>query len=124
MKLIIETMELVADDYTSTTGEMVVTAASKLQLSDYTDAIIANLIERDISLKAAQKYRVKKAAKTKIEAMNWRVERAEERAITGAIGETLMDVLLAREAIRQASNTLEDEIDAMENEADIRAAKL
>ena len=111
MKLIIETMEFVPDDYQASNGETVVTSVPKLRISDYTHDIIANLIERDIGFKAAQKYRVKQLVKAKLEATKWRVERAEERAITGAKGETLMDVLLERESIREAGNKLEHDID-------------
>lgn len=121
MKLLIEPLQFVTNDYTAKEGELVVTAAQKLTLSEYNTAILANLIERDIDLKTAQKYRIKEAAKEKIQSLAWRIERAQEREQTGLAGETLIDVFLEREAIRKASNRIETEIDALTDEAEIRA---
>lgn len=124
MKLIIDPLQLVSDQYTPETGEIVVTAAAKLKLSDYTPAILANLIERDIDLKTAQKYRIRQAAKEEIENMAWRIERAQERDKTGAAGELLIDVFMEREAIRKASNRIEAEIETLTDDTEIRTKTL
>ena len=111
MKLIIDTMEFVVDDYMPVDNEIVVKAVPNLKINDYTVPICANLIEKYIGTKEAKKYRIRQKAKLKLERTKWRVERAQERAITGAKGETLMDVLLEREAIRKEANRLELDVD-------------
>jgi len=117
-------MQLVPDNYQSESKGLIVTAAPGLKIEDYNDSIIANLIERDISLKAAQKYRIKQSAKTKIEALAWRVDRAREREEIGVNGEKLHDVFRLKEAIRNASNRIESEIDELTDDAEIRSMVL
>jgi len=57
--------------------------------------------------KAEKSDAMKQNATQAILATNWRLERAKERALTGATGETVDAVLLEREAIRQASNRID-----------------
>ena len=75
----------------------------------------AGVLTRDPSaaLRRAQDLRiaqVKRSASEQIDALAWRMERARERDELGLPGESVNDVLLAREAIRRASNRVELEI--------------
>lgn len=72
------------------------------------------LLERS---KAARKARIKSEAARLISALDWRLERARERA-EGAISgmETVADVLAMREAIRRSSSEAEA---AMESLTDV-----
>jgi len=63
-------------------------------------------------VKHQRKTELKRAAQQAIEALTWRLQRAQERDALGLPGETVQEVLLEREAIRRASNRLEAEIDA------------
>ena len=53
---------------------------------------------------------IKTEAAKQIAALNWRMERAQERERLDEPGETLSEVLREREAIRRASNRIEQEI--------------
>lgn len=119
MKLLIENNRPVAFVSGSHPG-VTVKAASKLKLEQYTSTILANLIDRDHGPKEAAKFRIKAEAEKRIEALQWRIERAEERDRIGAKGETVGDVLREREAIRRASNRAEAYIDELEDEAEAR----
>lgn len=124
MKLIINTMKFVPDSYNPSPSEIVVNTINGLKIENYTTAIIANLIERDIGLKEAQKYRIKQLAKERIESLSWRMERAQEREKIGANGETIEDVCIEKEAIRVASNRIESVIDSLNDEEHIRSQVL
>jgi hypothetical protein len=62
--------------------------------------------------KAEKISEIKRAAAQAIDAMAWRIERAQERDRLGLPGETMEAVMLEREAIRRASNRCEAEIEA------------
>lgn len=64
--------------------------------------------------KRAAKAQVKAAVAAALDALAWRVERAREREVIGAAGESLADVLADREAARRAGNRIEADIDACE----------
>lgn len=66
-------------------------------------------------VKALRKARIKQQAAVMITALDWRLQRAEERAALGVEGETPNDVMTEREAIRQASNRAEAEVEALAN---------
>ena len=58
--------------------------------------------------KAAKVVEVKAEAERRITALDWRLQRAQEREQLGEAGvETVADVLALREQIRQASNAAE-----------------
>ena len=58
--------------------------------------------------KAAKVVEIKAEAERRITALDWRLQRAQEREQLGEVGfETVADVLLLREQIRQASNSAE-----------------
>lgn len=63
-------------------------------------------------VKAARIAEIKRQAAGLIAALQWRIERAEERDRLGLPGETVEEVLLEREAIRRASNRCEAEVEA------------
>jgi hypothetical protein len=71
--------------------------------------------------KAARIAEIKRQAQTNIEALTWRLERAEERDRLGLPGETPEEVLLEREAIRRASNRCEAEINAAQDVSAVQA---
>lgn len=76
------------------------------------------------ALQAAKAERIadiKRQAAEAIDALAWRIERAEERDRLGLPGETVTDVLLEREAIRRASNRCEGEINAAQDVAAVQA---
>jgi len=72
-------------------------------------------------VKAKKSDEMKQNATQAILATNWRLERAKERALTGATGETVDAVLLEREAIRQASNRIDAAIKAAKSVAKVNA---
>ena len=58
--------------------------------------------------KAAKVVEIKAEAERRITALDWRLQRAQERELLGEAGlETVTDVLAMREQIRQASNAAE-----------------
>ena len=58
--------------------------------------------------KAAKVVKIKAEAERRITALDWRLQRAQEREQLGEAGfETVADVLALREQIRQASNAAE-----------------
>ena len=58
--------------------------------------------------KAAKVVEIKAEAERRITALDWRLQRAQEREQLGETGvETVFDVLVLREQIRQASNAAE-----------------
>jgi K+-transporting ATPase c subunit len=54
--------------------------------------------------KAAKIAQIRQAQAEKINALAWRVERAKERELIGAVGESVIEVLTLRENIRQKGN--------------------
>ena len=62
--------------------------------------------------KAERLRMIRTLAANEIAALQWRIERAEERDRLGLPGETVEEVLLEREAIRRASNRCEAEVEA------------
>lgn len=123
MNLLIENNHPVSLVSTTHPG-LTVSALPRLRLAEYTPAILANLIDRDHGPKAAAIYRVKVEASNRIDALQWRIERAKERDKIGATGETKADVLREREAIRRASNRAEAYIEQLDDEAEIRSYRL
>ena len=65
--------------------------------------------------KAEKISEIKRAAAQAIDAMAWRIERAQERDRLGLPGETMEAVMLEREAIRRASNRCEAQIAAAQD---------
>ncbi|WP_072281636.1 hypothetical protein [Rappaport israeli] len=62
------------------------------------------------ALKAERVEVIKTEARERIEALAWRIERAKERDLIGAEGETIAEVYAEREAIRQASARAEADL--------------
>lgn len=119
MKLLIRNTlphSFVSDAYTPSSDELLVPALPRLQLSDYTPAIIAN----QLPAKEAGLFCIKVQAKEMIDELQWRLERAQERETIGAEGETVEDVLRDREAVRRASNRAEDYINNSNNPTELR----
>lgn len=56
---------------------------------------------------------IKTVAKGKIEAVGWKVERARERDLLNGNNDAMTEVAAEREAIRQASNDLEELIQSL-----------
>ena len=71
--------------------------------------------------KAARVAEIKRQAQVNIEALAWRLERAQERDRLGLPGETPEDVLLEREAIRRASSRCEAEVHAAQDVSAVQA---
>lgn len=72
--------------------------------------------------KTARKARIKAEAKVLIEALDWRVTRARERAESGISGgESLASVLGLREAIRTSSSAAEAAVDSLTDVASVQA---
>ena len=70
--------------------------------------------------KAAKVVEIKAEAERRITALDWRLQRAQEREQLGETGvETVADVLALREQIRQASNAAETALDSLVNLDDI-----
>jgi hypothetical protein len=68
--------------------------------------------------------RIKADAADQITAMDWRIDRAKERELLGLPGETVNDVLLAREALRRASSRIEAEIAAATDRTAVDSAAI
>lgn len=64
---------------------------------------------------------IKSDATKQIEALAWRIERAQERELLGVAGEKVSEVLLEREAIRRASSRTEAEVTAAMDVASVNA---
>ena len=80
----------------------------------------------EAALQAAKAERIadiKRQAAEAIEALAWRIERAQERDRLGLPGETVEAVMLEREAIRRASNRCESEIEAAQDIAAVQAVQ-
>lgn len=73
--------------------------------------------------KTARKARIKQEAKALIEALDWRVTRARERAEAGIAyaGETVAEVLAMRESIRFNSTAAELAVDALTDVASVQS---
>lgn len=72
-------------------------------------------------VKAQRIAEIKRQAAANISALQWRIERAEERDRLGLPGETVEQVLIEREAIRRASNRCEAEIAEAQDIAAVQA---
>lgn len=65
---------------------------------------------------------IKIEAERRITALDWRLQRAQEREQLGETGvETMADVLALREQIRQASNAAESVVMTLTDSADVMA---
>lgn len=73
--------------------------------------------------KSARIAEIKRQASEAITALQWRIERAQERDRLGLPGETVEEVLLEREAIRRASNRCEAEINAAQDIAAVQVVQ-
>lgn len=93
---------------------------SILSLSDEGE-IVADETVALARAKTARIAEIKRQAAGLIAALQWRIERAEERDRLGLPGETVEEVLLEREAIRRASNRCEAEINAAQDVAAVQA---
>ena len=70
--------------------------------------------------KAAKVVEIKAEAERRITALDWRLQRAQEREQLGEAGfETVADVLALREQIRQASNAAEAAVLSLESVSDV-----
>lgn len=70
--------------------------------------------------KAAKVVEIKAEAERRITALDWRLQRAQERELLGETGfETVADVLALREQIRQASNAAERAVSSLESASDV-----
>ena len=70
--------------------------------------------------KAAKVVEIKAEAERRITALDWRLQRAQEREQLGETGvETVADVLSLREQIRQASNAAELAALSLESVSDV-----
>lgn len=72
--------------------------------------------------KAAKVVEIKAEAERRITALDWRLQRAQEREQLSETGfETVADVLALREQIRQASNAAELVVSSLESVSDVLA---
>lgn len=72
--------------------------------------------------KAAKVVEIKAEAERRITALDWRLQRAQEREQLGESGvETVSDVLVLREQIRQASNAAEAAVATLDSVEDVLA---
>ena len=72
--------------------------------------------------KAAKVVEIKAEAERRITALDWRLQRAQEREQLGETGvETVVDVLALREQIRQASNAAEAAVAQLTDVAGVTA---
>ena len=72
--------------------------------------------------KAAKVVEIKAEAERRITALDWRLQRAQEREQLGEAGlETVTDVLAMREQIRQASNAAERAVATLVSVEDVLA---
>ena len=82
-------------------------------------------VPRPITLdeaKAAKVVEIKAEAERRITALDWRLQRAQERELLGETGfETVADVLTLREQIRQASNAAELAVATLASVEDVQA---
>ena len=70
--------------------------------------------------KAAKVVEIKAEAERRITALDWRLQRAQERERLGETGvETVADVLVLREQIRQASNAAEAAVATLSSTEDV-----
>ena len=70
--------------------------------------------------KAAKVVEIKAEAERRITALDWRLQRAQERELLGETGvETVADVLSLREQIRQASNSAEEAVATLSSVEDV-----
>ena len=70
--------------------------------------------------KAAKVVEIKAEAERRITALDWRLQRAQEREQLGETGvETVADVLAMREQIRQASNAAEAAVATLSSVEDV-----
>ncbi|MEW7867409.1 hypothetical protein [Aeromonas diversa] len=82
----------------------------KTEEQSLTEAIAAKVLE------------IKAEAERRITALDWRLQRAQEREQLGETGvETVADVLALREQIRQASNAAEAVVQSLESVSDVLA---
>ena len=72
--------------------------------------------------KAAKVVEIKAEAERRITALDWRLQRAQERELLGETGfETVADVLALREQIRQASNAAELAVSTLTDVSTVQA---
>lgn len=72
------------------------------------------------SAKAAKVLEIKGEAERRITALDWRLQRAQEREQLGETGfETVNEVLTLREQIRQASNSAEQAVETLTTIEDV-----
>lgn len=71
--------------------------------------------------RAARTLRIKTESRERIEAMDWRLERARERDQAGLTTGAEAEVLAAREAIRRSSDDAEAAVAALTDKAEIAA---
>lgn len=95
---------------------------SILSLSDDGE-IVADETVALARAKTARIAEIKRQAQANINAVQWRIERAQERDRLGLPGETVEQVLLEREAIRRASNRCEAEVQAAQDVAAVQAVQ-
>lgn len=94
------------------------------RLSDYTVVDGVPVLDAALvlaRLKARRIDEIRQQAAANIAALQWRIERAQERDRLGLPGETVEAVLLEREAIRRASNRCQAEIEAAQDAAAVQA---
>jgi len=75
---------------------------------------------KDLGLiKSAKINQIRELVREQINNLQWRVERAKEREVIGAEGESVKEVFVARETLRRAGNRAEQEIASLEDEENI-----
>ena len=90
----------------------------------YPSSVPDNLVNiNDVESAIAYKIlNIKAEAERRITALDWRLQRAQEREQLGETGfETVADVLAMREQIRQASNAAELVVSSLESVSDVLA---
>lgn len=95
---------------------------SDLNIADFGSLFLGNddtTVTQDVTAvlvaaKTARKTRIKQESAKLIDALDWKLARANERYTAGLVGIAEVDVVLAeREAIRQSSNAAEAAVDAL-----------
>ena len=89
-----------------------------------TSSVLDNLVNmNDVESAIAYKIlNIKAEAERRISALDWRLQRAQEREQLGETGvETVTDVLAMREQIRQASNAAERAVATLVSVEDVLA---
>lgn len=86
--------------------------------------LVHDLLAATTRTKTDRISQIKTDATKQIEALAWRIERAQERDTLGLTGETVNQVLLEKEAIRRAGNRTENVINALSTIAEIQAVVL